>query len=217
MVRARRRRGRARREPRARPRRGDAVRARERRASSTSRSSTSCWTTCPTAPTSPMPAAGGSRRYRSAASEERTLDGPHRGADGEPRRAAAGNDDRALGGVRRARRRHRGLLAPGGMLLLHDYGFARAARRRSRRTTAAPARSAVREDGVPGRGRGGFPRSFFRVFGNEARRVVQVTNDVNFAELAAALEPGGRVATIPHGSQILNAGREPAKGPGRRS
>ncbi len=107
-----------------------------------------------------------------------------------------------------------GLLAPGGMLLLHDYGF------------AEPYTTLEKYEAMPRLvppfvvmqyaepGEAAFPRSFFRVFGNEARRVVQVTNDVNFAELAAALEPGGAVTTIPHGNQIVIAGGAFAKGQG---
>ena len=104
-------------------------------------------------------------------------------------------------------------LAPGGMLLLHDYGFADPLVPLETYDRPLPSLPAFVEMEYPD-GDGGFPRSFFRVFGNEAKRVVQVTNDVNFAELTAALEPGGRVAVVPHGSQILNAGRAAAKGQG---
>jgi hypothetical protein len=104
-------------------------------------------------------------------------------------------------------------LAPGGMLLVHDYGFAEPSVPLQTYDRPLPSLPGFAEMEFPD-GDGGFPRSFFRVFGNDARRVVQVTNDVNFAELAALLEPHGRVSVIPHGSQILNAGRELAKGQG---
>jgi hypothetical protein len=105
-------------------------------------------------------------------------------------------------------------LRPGGMLLVHDYGF------------AEPFTSAGKYAELPGTlpsfadmdysaGAGPeFPRGFFRVFGNEEQRVLQITNDVNFAELAAALEPSGPVFAIPQGSSIINAGKEPAQGDG---
>jgi hypothetical protein len=104
-----------------------------------------------------------------------------------------------------------GALAPGGMLLLHDYGFADPAVPLETYDRPPPSLPAFARLDVP---EGPFPRSFFRVFGNEERRVVQVTNDVNFAELVAALEPTGSVAVLPHGSQIPNAGRalEPGQG-----
>jgi hypothetical protein len=103
-------------------------------------------------------------------------------------------------------------LAPGGLLLVHDYGFAQPLVPLETYDRPLSSLPAFAEMEYPD-GDGGFPRSFFRVFGNDAKRVVQVTNDVNFAELADALEPG-LVAVVPHGSQILNAGRELAKGQG---
>lgn len=104
-------------------------------------------------------------------------------------------------------------LAPGGLLLVHDYGFAEPFVPLETYDRPLPSLPGFADIEYPD-GDGGFPRSFFRVFGNDARRVVQVTNDVNFAELATALEPSGRVTVVPHGSQILNAGREQAKGQG---
>jgi hypothetical protein len=65
----------------------------------------------------------------------------------------------------------------------------------------------------PGSDRG-FPRGFFRVFGNDAKRVIQVTNDVNFAELEAALEGSGSVLTLPHGNQIAAGGGTFVRGQG---
>ncbi len=99
-----------------------------------------------------------------------------------------------------------GMLAPGGMLVVHDYGFAeRFTSLESYEGAPGPLPSFATMD-FRGPSGHGFPRSFFRVFGNEARKVVQVTNDVNFAELAAALEGSGTVLTIPHGSAIHNRG-----------
>ena len=107
-----------------------------------------------------------------------------------------------------------GALTAGGMLFVHDYGF------------AEPYTSLAKYEAEPRKvpsfasleyqdsGERAFPRSFFRVFGNEAKRVVQVTNDVNFAELAAALAPAGAVISIPHGNQIAIAGTAFAKGQG---
>jgi SAM-dependent methyltransferase len=96
------------------------------------------------------------------------------------------------------------LLAPGGMLLVHDYGFS------SDFPRLEPYEASPRSvppcavvDFPPGR-EAAFPRSFYRVFGNEDHRVVQITNDVNFAELAAALAPTGQVITLAHGNAIVN-------------
>jgi hypothetical protein len=105
-------------------------------------------------------------------------------------------------------------LTPGGMLFVHDYGFAEPytslAKYEAEPRMVPPFASLEYLDA----GGQAFPRSFFRVFGNEAKRVVQVTNDVNFAELTAALAPAGTVITIPHGNQIAIAGRHFAKGQG---
>lgn len=105
-----------------------------------------------------------------------------------------------------------GALTSGGMLFVHDYGFAEPytelGKYEAERLVPAFARLEYDEGGGKA-----FPRSFFRVFGNEAKRVVQVTNDVNFDELAAALAPAGSVLVIPHGNQIAIAGAL-AKGQG---
>ena len=97
-----------------------------------------------------------------------------------------------------------GALGEGGMLVVHDYGFA-----------ADPVRLATYEPPprtVPDFARlafpdhaGDFPRSFYRVFGNERHRLLQVTNDVNFAEIAEALASSGTVVTLPHGNLIATA------------
>ena len=73
-------------------------------------------------------------------------------------------------------------------MLIHDYGFA------GRSPTRASTR---RRRSVPGFVRldypetAGVPKSFFRVYGNEDAREVQITNDVNFGELAELLAPTG--------------------------
>ena len=106
------------------------------------------------------------------------------------------------------------LLVPGGMLLLHDYGFAdpfMSLEQYAGLQASLPAYVAME---FPRASETGFPRSFFRVFGNDRHKVVQVTNDVNFAELAAALEGRGAVTTIAHGSMILNQGGTLKKGDG---
>jgi SAM-dependent MidA family methyltransferase len=107
-----------------------------------------------------------------------------------------------------------GLLASGGMLFVHDYGFAEpytSLGKYEAEPRMVPPFATLEYDDD---GKQAFPRSFFRVFGNEAERVVQVTNDVNFAELAAALAPVGSVITIPHGNQIAIGGGAFAKGQG---
>ena len=52
-----------------------------------------------------------------------------------------------------------------------------------------------------------MPKSFFRVYGNEDAHEVQITNDVNFGELADLLAPTGLVLTLPHGN-LLTTVRE---------
>jgi SAM-dependent methyltransferase len=129
----------------------------------------------------------------------------------EPATAAEPLDDLPAGAVT-ARSREcvelvtavAGLLQPGGVLLVHDYGFPE--------PHVDVALYAPLQEHVPAfvamefpRGsESGFPRSFFRVFGNDRCKVVQVTNDVNFAELSAALENQGAVTVIGHGSMIYN-------------
>jgi hypothetical protein len=103
-----------------------------------------------------------------------------------------------------------GLLVPGGMLFLHDYGFPGrcvSAAIYDREIHVPPFVTMELPDGP-------FPRAFFRVFGNEQKHVVQVTNDVNFGELTSALEPTGTVFTIAHGSTIINRGLALERGQG---
>ena len=96
------------------------------------------------------------------------------------------------------------LLGSGGMLLLHDYGFAERFTKVDQYAQPPPSvPSFVTMDFPEGSGHG-FPRSFFRVYGNDRLRVVQVTNDVNFAELAAVLEGEGAVTVVAHGNTISN-------------
>jgi SAM-dependent methyltransferase len=104
------------------------------------------------------------------------------------------------------------VLNPGGMLLIHDYGFAEPFV--PLETYAAPPASLPGFAELAFPDAEAFPRGFFRVFGDEAKRVVQVTNDVNFAELTAVLEPTGTVITVPHGNAILNEGGRLRRGDG---
>ena len=96
-----------------------------------------------------------------------------------------------------------GLLESGGLLLIHDYGFAEpyvatAQYEQPPRTLPSFTRMEFPEGSDAG-----FPRSFFRVFGNEAAQEIQITNDVNFAELTAVLEASGTVITMPHGNSLF--------------
>ncbi|HEX4520228.1 MAG TPA: hypothetical protein VH063_11670 [Gaiellaceae bacterium] len=108
----------------------------------------------------------------------------------------------------------RAALGPGGMMFVHDYGFAEPftdlAKYEAVPRLVPPFATLEYADG----GEQSFPRSFYRVFGNEAKGVVQVTNDVNFAEITVALAPYGAFFTIPHGNQIAIAGRAFEKGQG---
>jgi hypothetical protein len=104
------------------------------------------------------------------------------------------------------------VLSPGGMLLIHDYGFAEPFMPLETYADPPPSLPGFAELAFPDCET--FPRGFFRVFGNESKGVVQVTNDVNFAELTDALEPTGTVIAIPHGNAILNQGGKLQKGDG---
>jgi hypothetical protein len=96
-------------------------------------------------------------------------------------------------------------LENGGMLLVHDYGFT------ERYTDVAKYEPMPKvPDFVslefPNAGEQPFPRSFFRIFGNEEANVLQITTDVNFSELTDELSGSGRVIILPHGNAML-AGR----------
>jgi hypothetical protein len=95
------------------------------------------------------------------------------------------------------------LLEPGGVLLVHDYGFTE--RFASVRQYAEPQPGLPPFAVVEGAEGEDVPRSFFRVYGNEAAGAIQLTSDVAFAELARALEPSGTVVTIPHGNTLVQS------------
>jgi hypothetical protein len=106
------------------------------------------------------------------------------------------------------------LLAPGGVLIAHDYGFVESyppSELYAEQQAGVP--EFVDREYPPG-SENGFPRSFFRIFANERLRVVQVTNDVNFAELGAALADHGTVTMLAHGSVIVNRGEPLERGQG---
>ena len=95
------------------------------------------------------------------------------------------------------------LLESGGMLLVHDYGFVE--RYTPVEWYAELPRSLpdfVTLEFPPG-SETGFPRSFFRIFGNAEANVVQITTDVPFAELIEELESSGTVITLPHGNALI--------------
>jgi hypothetical protein len=58
---------------------------------------------------------------------------------------------------------------------------------------------------VPAGSESGFPRSFFRIFGSEEAKLVQITTDVAFGELIEELEPSGTVVTLPHGNALIRS------------
>jgi len=97
------------------------------------------------------------------------------------------------------------LLEPGGMLLVHDYGFV------ERYTPVAWYEQLPRSvpefvtlEFPPG-SESGFPRSFFRIFGNAEANVVQITTDVPFGEMIEELEQTGTVITLPHGNALIRS------------
>jgi hypothetical protein len=95
------------------------------------------------------------------------------------------------------------LLEPGGMLLVHDYGFVEGytdIANYERLPRVLPDFVTLE---LPDAGDRPFPRSYFRIFGSETANVVQITTDVNFAELTDVLSGGGRVIILPHGNAKL--------------
>jgi len=97
------------------------------------------------------------------------------------------------------------LLGSGGILLVHDYGFV------ERNTPVAWFEALPKSlpDWVtlefPAGGESGFPRSFFRIFGSEEAKVVQITTDVAFGELIDELRRSGTVITLPHGNALIRS------------
>jgi hypothetical protein len=97
------------------------------------------------------------------------------------------------------------LLDRGGMLLVHDYGFVE-------RYTPVEWYAELPKSlpdfvtlEFPRGSESGFPRSFFRIFGNAEANVVQITTDVPFAELIGELEQSGTVITLPHGNALIRS------------
>ena len=106
------------------------------------------------------------------------------------------------------------LLVPGGMLLVHDYGFTERFNAVETYEPLPPSLPAFAELVYPVGSEEGFPRGFFRVFGNDEKKVIQITNDVGFADLVDVLTPSGAVTTIPHGNSILTRGGTLQRGDG---
>ncbi len=97
-----------------------------------------------------------------------------------------------------------GLLRSGGVLLMHDYGFSIPFPSLENYAPLPRSQPSFARLEFPEGSEQGFPRCFFRIFGNDGHRLVQVTNDVNFAEIGGALAPSGRVVTLAHGNMIAN-------------
>jgi hypothetical protein len=95
-------------------------------------------------------------------------------------------------------------LASGGMLLVHDYGITERYVPAAYYDKAPAAPDFIELEFPPGPA-AGFPRAFFRIFGSAEANVVQITTDVDFAELASALQPLGAVITLPHGNALLRS------------
>jgi hypothetical protein len=95
------------------------------------------------------------------------------------------------------------LLESGGMLVVHEYGFAERHVGLARYEAMPKTLPEFVELELPDAGDRPFPRSFFRIFGSASSNVVQITTDVNFAELTEALEGDGMVITLPHGNATL--------------
>ena len=95
-------------------------------------------------------------------------------------------------------------LGSGGMMLVHDYGITERYVPAAYYDKAPPAPGFIELEFPPALD-SGFPRAFFRVFGSAEANVVQITTDVDFAELSSALEPLGMVITLPHGNALLRS------------
>jgi SAM-dependent methyltransferase len=101
-------------------------------------------------------------------------------------------------------------LVPGGMLLLHDYGFDGDTNAAADYATGGPPLPAFVDVELPD----GYPSGFFRIFANEPKHTIQITNDVNFAELVATLRSTGDVLVLPHGNQLVASGTPLERGQG---
>jgi hypothetical protein len=102
-------------------------------------------------------------------------------------------------------------LESGGMLLVHDYGIVEPYTEIAKYEPMPNLPEFVTLE-LPDVGEQPFPRSFFRIFGNEEANVVQITTDVNFAELTDELSGGGRVIILPHGNALLATRRSDEEG-----
>ena len=109
--------------------------------------------------------------------------------------------------VRRACER----LESGGMLLVHDYGIVEPYTDIAKYESIPKVPEFVSLE-FPDVGGQSFPRSFFRIFGNEEANVVQITTDVNFAELTEVLSGSGSVIILPHGNAKLATRRSDEEG-----
>jgi putative S-adenosyl-L-methionine-dependent methyltransferase len=94
------------------------------------------------------------------------------------------------------------LLESGGVLLVHDYGFTEPHIPAAHYAKARRLPDFVELE-LPPDADEQFPRAFFRIFGNDDAKVVQITTDVGFAELIEELRAGGTVITVPHGNALL--------------
>ena len=92
----------------------------------------------------------------------------------------------------------------GGVLIVHDYGFAEPDAPLAQYEALPQSKPDFVELEFPLGSENAFPRSFFRIFGHMHEHVVQVTTDVNFAELVEALD-GGTTIVLPHGNALLFA------------
>ena len=108
------------------------------------------------------------------------------------------------------------LLAPGGMLLLHDYGFTTPFIGVEHYAPLPPSHAGLRRERVTRDGsENGFPRGFFRVFGNDEQRVDSGDKRRQLRRARRCARAGrGAVTMIPHGNMILNQGGTLQQGDG---
>ena len=97
------------------------------------------------------------------------------------------------------------LLVPGGMLLVHDYGFAEPFNAVETYEPLPPSLPASPSSSFPDGSEEGFPRGFFRVFGNDEKKVSRSRTTSTSPSSSTCSRPSGAVTTIPHGNAILNA------------
>ena len=96
--------------------------------------------------------------------------------------------------------------------MVHDYGFAEPTRRRDYNPGPPSLPGFVELEFPPGSD--AASRAASSASSATRHAVVQITNDVNFAELASVLGATGDVLVLPHGGQLVTSGGPLERGGG---